>query len=292
MTTIVLAPAQEAPAQEVGGQTPAPGAPPRKPSLRDLGLDLLEVTRWERWSALVLPFLCATGFLAFGTMDWWPAALACAVALSFFTYASVSHDLVHRTLRLPPRVNELLLCLIELICFRSGHAFRVTHLHHHARFPADDDLEGRAARMAWWRALLDGVVAQPRQWLWALGHAPDRERRWVVAEGILVIVLAATCLLAWPLSPVPAAYALVIIAGSWIYPFMTSFMPHNAAGADTLSQTRLFRGRVISLLAVEHLYHLEHHLYPQVPHHRWPELARRLDPYFAEMGLHPITLWK
>ncbi len=286
MTTMIL------PRAQAGARDAAPIARPRKPSLRDLGLDLLEVTPLERWSSLGLPFACAAGFLAFGIAGWWSLALACAVAQSFFTYASVSHDLVHRTLRLPPRVNETLLCLIELICFRSGHAFRVTHLHHHARFPAADDLEGRAARMRWWRALLDGVVAQPRQWLWALGHAPDRERRWVVAEGILVLVLLAICLVAWPLSPVPAAYALVIIAGSWVYPFMTSFMPHDAGGADVLSQTRLFRGRMISILAVEHLYHLEHHLYPQVPHQRWPELARRLDPYFSEMGLSPVKLWK
>jgi beta-carotene hydroxylase len=57
-------------------------------------------------------------------------------------------------------------------------------------------------------------------------------------------------------------------------------------------QTRLFRGQVLRWLAFEHLYHLEHHLYPQVPHHRWPELARRLDPFFAEAGVPAIQLWK
>jgi beta-carotene hydroxylase len=49
---------------------------------------------------------------------------------------------------------------------------------------------------------------------------------------------------------------------------------------------------VLSFLAAEHLYHLEHHLYPRVPHHRWPELARRLDDYFAQCGLQPIVLWR
>lgn len=41
----------------------------------------------------------------------------------------------------------------------------------------------------------------------------------------------------------------------------------------------------------EHLYHLEHHLYPQVPHHDWPALARRLDPFFEREQLVPIRLW-
>ena len=36
------------------------------------------------------------------------------------------------------------------------------------------------------------------------------------------------------------------------------------------------------------LYHLEHHLYPAVPHHHWPALARRLDPYFDAAGIVPV----
>ena len=32
-------------------------------------------------------------------------------------------------------------------------------------------------------------------------------------------------------------------------------------------------------------YHLEHHLYPKVPHQNWKRLARRLDPHFREAGL-------
>jgi beta-carotene hydroxylase len=39
------------------------------------------------------------------------------------------------------------------------------------------------------------------------------------------------------------------------------------------------------------LYHLEHHLYPAVPHHHWPELARRLDPYLDAADIAPVKLW-
>jgi len=112
-------------------------------------------------------------------------------------------------------------------------------------------------------------------------------RRWVLAEGIAVLGLLAVCLVA---SRATAVYAFLMIGGSWIFPFMTSYIPHDARGADDLHQTRLFRGRVLSVVALEHLYHLEHHLYPQVPHHNWPELARRLDPHFERAGLRPIRL--
>lgn len=271
---------------------PLPRRRPRKPPLTELGLDLLVVSPGERAVALALPFACAGGFVVFGWLGWWILALGCAVAQSFFTYASVSHDLVHGTLALPRRSNEWLLCAIELLSFRSGHAFRATHLQHHARFPDDDDLEGRAAGLPWWRALLDGVAAQPRLWLWALRHSHDPARRWILGEGLAAGALALTCLAVWPWAPVATVYAVVIIAGSWVYPFATSWMPHNPRGLDALSQTRLFRGWMIRLLSLEHLYHLEHHLYPQVPHQRWPELARRLDSYFAGCGVPAIVLWR
>ena len=76
------------------------------PSLSELGHDLLQVS-WPRkaWS-LALPFALTAAFFAFAARGWWVAALACPVLLSFLTYASTSHDLVHRTLRLPAWLNE------------------------------------------------------------------------------------------------------------------------------------------------------------------------------------------
>jgi beta-carotene hydroxylase len=81
-----------------------------------------------------------------------------------------------------------------------------------------------------------------------------------------------------------------MIMGSWAIPLATSYLPHNAQGRDALSQTYLFRGKVASIIAMEHLYHLEHHLYPMVPHHNWPRLAKRLDPYFKQAGIQAIVL--
>ncbi len=259
-----------------------------KPSLESLGTDLLRTTVWERLRCLLLPFMTCVCFFAAGARGWWIVALACAVAQSFFTYASVSHDLVHRTLRLPHWLNEWLLCLIEVLSFRSGHAFRASHLHHHQRFPHEDDLEGAAARLTWYGALLDGLTAQWRMWRWALRHSSGNSRRWIVGEGIGVLLWAALCVM----SSVGLAYLVVTIAGSWVYPLMTSYMPHDASATDPLRQTRLYRGHLVAWLAWQHLYHLEHHLYPQVPHQRWPELARRLDPYFAQQGIVPIILWR
>jgi beta-carotene hydroxylase len=259
------------------------------PSLNALGRDLLVLPVWRRVLSLVLPFVLVAAFFVLAARGFGIAALACPVILSFITYGSISHDLVHRTLTLPRWLNDVLLSATELIAFRSGHAYRFTHLHHHARFPADDDMEAHSARMSLIGSLLDGVTLQPRLWLFAMREA-KRERGWIVGEGVAVLALACASVAIIPITPLPAIYAALMIAGSWIFPVVTVFIPHNAAGTTELTQTRLFRGKVLSVIAAGHLYHLEHHLYPQVPHHHWPQLAHRLDPHFARLKIEPVTL--
>src|SRR6266550_697855 len=102
------------------------------PPLRDLGPDLLRVPPWRIAWSLALPFLWCGAYIAFATLGWWPAAVFALVALSFVTYGSTSHDLVHRSLGLPRWLNDLLLCVVELLALRSGHAYQAAHLHHHA----------------------------------------------------------------------------------------------------------------------------------------------------------------
>jgi len=262
---------------------------PALPSLDDLGLDLLRITPSQRARTLLIPFACVALYVLISSFRIWPAAVLVLMYLSFATYGSISHDLVHRTLRLPRRWNEVFLTVIELLAFRSGHAYRLAHLHHHARFPHDDDIEGAAAKMSFPRTMAEGVIFQPRIMLWAVAHH-GRSHPIVVVEITMAACLLAACFLAIPLTPVYAVYAVLMIMGSWIIPLVTSYLPHNPAGRTKLSQTRMFRGRIASIIAMEHLYHLEHHLYPRVPHHNWPKLARRLDPYLETAGVAPIVL--
>jgi beta-carotene hydroxylase len=66
-----------------------------------------------------------------------------------------------------------------------------------------------------------------------------------------------------------------------VIPLITSYLVHRPEGATELQQTRLFRGTFFRVIALDHLYHLEHHLYPAVPHYNWVKLAARLDPFLA-----------
>jgi beta-carotene hydroxylase len=260
---------------------------PPLPTLRELGLDLLRISPMRRAGTLFIPFACVAAYVVFASLRVWPLAVLALIYLSFATYGSISHDLVHRTLGLRRRWNEFFLAVIELMAFRSGHAYRLAHLHHHARFPHEDDIEGAAAKMSLLRTLVEGTIFQPRIMIWAAKRHP---RPIVLIEIAMVVCLLALCFATIRATPIFAVYAVLMIMGSWVIPLITSYIPHNPAGRTALSQTRLFRGKVASIIAMEHLYHLEHHLYPRVPHHNWPTLARRLDPYFITAGVEPVVL--
>lgn len=275
------------------------------PDLKAFAGDLVVVPRWQVILSLLVPWICFAIYLLAAMLNWWPIAVLAVVLLSFFTYGSISHDLVHRNLGLSRRANDVLLCVTELLALRSGHAYQAAHWHHHARFPSDDDVEGAAASMTFLRSIAEGFILQPKLYFWAL-RQPNGRKAFIWFEGIVCVLLIITSIAVTPWTMVPVIYVGLVIAGSWIIPLVTSYIPHQVlpeasakksesshAGAlpdAALRQTKLFRGWALSVIAIEHLYHLEHHLYPQVPHHHWAELAHRLDPYFEQAGLKAIRL--
>src|SRR5262249_11919589 len=96
----------------------------RLPALSELGIDLVRVTAAQRVQSLSLPVLCFVAFWLLAWSDRWPLAVLATMAMSFVTYGSISHDLVHRTLGLSGRLNDVSLSLIELLAVRSGHAYQ------------------------------------------------------------------------------------------------------------------------------------------------------------------------
>lgn len=252
--------------------------------------DLIPITRFQRAITLVLPFVCAAAYFCFAYFGWWIVAVFALMFLSFITYGSTSHDLVHGNLGLKRSTNNFFLCAVELLALRSGHAYRLAHLHHHARYPEEDDIEGAAAKMSFVGALREGVTYNFKLYRWALNRN-SRDKFWIRFEGVACVLLIAAAIFLCLYTPIFLIYAALMIAGSWILPLMTSYVPHSPEGKNPLFQTRLFRGKVASLIAMEHLYHLEHHLYPSIPHHNWVKLAKRLDPHFEANGVKPFKIW-
>jgi beta-carotene hydroxylase len=256
------------------------------PTLNDLGCDLLTTTPRQRRMALARPF---TGLLAYAlaaSIGLW-ILTPLIVFLVFVAVVTVTHDVVHGTLGLSKRQTEWALFAMGAVLMESGHAYRVTHRQHHTRFPQEDDPEGYPAKIGLLGALAYGPVFLARLWLWAFRRRPD-QRGWLLVEGLIPLGTLLAGVALWPQYPAVLSYWALAVVGSWVYPLLTVYLPHKGYGDTPLTQTHTLRGKLIPVLFLELTYHLEHHLYPQVPSHHLAELARRLDPFFERAG---VKVW-
>jgi beta-carotene hydroxylase len=261
------------------------------PTLTNLGFDLLQTTPMQRFVALARPFV---GLAAFATAAyfnaWW--AMPLIVFMIFIAVVTVAHDVVHTALGLGRIQTDIALFILGAILFESGHAYRATHSQHHRVFPGPDDPEGDPARMSFWNAVLHGPVFLPRLWLWAFRrHERCRgERMWLLLEAGWSLVAGISATLCWPVFPAFSLYFVLAVVGSWIYPLFTVHLPHRHYGDSPLTQTHTLRGFIIPRLFLELTYHLEHHLYPQVPSHNLSKLSCRLETVFCRAGVKPVRV--
>jgi beta-carotene hydroxylase len=256
------------------------------PSLNDLGVDLLITTPAQRRIALLRPFVAVAAYIGAVCLGWWQLT-PLILFLIFVAVVTVTHDVVHGSLGLTRRQTEWALFLMGIVLFESGHAYRTTHRQHHRIFPNDDDPEGYPAKLSMLGAVLYGPVFLWRLWWWAFQRNPA-QRIWLLVEVIIPPLAVMTGVVLWPATPALLVYAVLAIVGSWVYPLLTVYLPHKDFGDNPLTQTHTLRGRLIPALFLELTYHLEHHLYPQVPSHNLAELSRRLDPYFQQAG---VQVW-
>ena len=255
------------------------------PSMNSLGSDLLQASRGQCWRELARPFLGVAAFaLAAYARLWWVTPFI--VFLIFVAVVTVTHDVAHGALGLGPRATEWALFAMGAVLVESGHAYRISHARHHSVFPGPDDPEGDPARMSFWAAVIHGPVFLHRLWLWAWRRNPG-QRRWLALEAGWAVAVVAAGVAFLPVTPAVLLYAGLAIMGSWVYPLLTVHLPHRNYGDTPLTQTHTLRGWLLPKIFLELTYHLEHHLYPQVPSHNLPELSRRLDPILLAAGVRP-----
>jgi beta-carotene hydroxylase len=267
---------------------PPPHAEPRLPTLEVLGADLRTTTRVQRLRALARPLLGVAAYgLAAHAGCWWLTPFV--VFLVFVAVVTVTHDVVHGALGLTRRQTEYALFALGALLLESGHAYRATHLRHHRVFPGPDDPEGDPARQTLPGAIVWAPLFLPRLWCWAWTRSKPGggQRRWLAAEAAWAFAVPIAGLWLLPRTPALLVYAALAVVGSRVYPLLRVHLPHRHYGATPLTRTHTLRGRLIPALFLELTYHLEHHLYPEVPSHQLPELSRRLDPLFQTAGVRP-----
>ena len=264
---------------------------PDLPSHEAIRQQITPLRLWESWMTVLLPLGVMGLYGVLVQLGLYAPAFGCIFYLSFVTYGSCSHDLVHANCGLSRKVSHFWLSVIELLMMRSGTVYRVVHLNHHRLFPDyERDPEGRASYYSLPRTLLEGPLLQPRLCVWALRNTTGRRRRRVIIELFLLAAFAAVGVALWPVWPALLVYQILVIMGSWTIPLITSYLVHLPHGESPIQQTRLFRGVVFRVIALDHLYHLEHHLYPQVSHYRWRELAEILNPHFAQAKIAVVSV--
>ena len=248
--------------------------------------DLVALTPAEvaRELALPLPWLVASLAAAAGGL--YPLALAFSFVF-FLTGLRIVHGACHYALGLSRCATECVLFVLSLLMLGSMHAVRWNHLRHHRHCLATDDIEAMGARGSAWRAIRLGPLFPVRLHRAALAGARSRERRWILAE--LAGNLAVVGLVAGVLPERVLLYHLSAMAiGQCLTAFFAVWTVHRDC-AERVPPARTIRDPVRSIVTFNMFFHLEHHLFPQIPTAHLPVLARRLDA--AIPGQRWLLVW-
>ncbi|MEO6688108.1 MAG: fatty acid desaturase [Dokdonella sp.] len=238
--------------------------------------DLIALSPFEVARELALPFVAFGFALLAGVAHCWPL-LALAGGMMFMTGLRVTHGAFHNSLGLCGIANDALMFALSALLGGSMHAIEVTHLRHHRDCLADDDVEGRIARLGFWRALLDSPRYPLAIHRAALRHGSSRQRRWIVAE---LAVVAFTQALVWRNGgallqgiavSLYVANACAAIPGIWFV--------HRGCRHGDNAIARSTRSRWLAWLTIDMFHHAEHHAFPAVPTCHLHELARRFDAH-------------
>ena len=259
------------------------------PPLSALGDDLLDTSAARRLWTLSRPLLWTVVFFLLAARGWWVPALAVFPAL-FLSQVVALNDVMHRSTGLSPKATELLVAALGALVLESGHAIRVTHLAHHEKGGGHDDPESYVDLLPARRLVLELPLYRVRIWSYGWRNATRRERVWAATEFLVAAVVAAWCVFGHAPTSV-IVFAVACVLAGWAFPLASAVGPHTDWGRDDSSHAYRVRGRLVPRLMLNLPYHLEHHLYTEVPSHRLPQLAERLAPFLDRSGIKKVQVW-
>jgi len=242
--------------------------------------DLAKTTPMDAVRELLLPLPWLAGSLVLAEWQLYPLALVLSFVF-FLTGLRIVHGAFHYTLGLPRRATDLVMFGFSLAMLGSMHAVQWNHLRHHRHCLAADDIEAMGARCSAFGALLLGPRFPLRLHRAALAGSHGAQRGWMVAElggnvavVALVFGMAAPGLLGYHLLAMACGQCLTAFFAVWT-------VHHGCTRTGTLART--VRNRFRAMITFSMFFHLEHHLFPQVPTARLHLLARRIDAAAPEM---------
>jgi fatty acid desaturase len=241
----------------------------------------------------------ALGLAGLGTEGvWhWPLRVAGIVsaALALNAYFLLTHEGHHRLLFRNARINSIANILLSVPLLHSPTAYRVLHELHH-RFlggPGDPDHFHNYtsdARLRWalhWVRLSIGtLVYMPMIPIIAVRRAQPADRRAIVLEYAVMLAIW------WP---VFAFIPMRVLLQVWLIPgVLVGYISAVRAvaqhaltpGDDPLLASRsVASNAVVAFFLLNENFHLEHHLFPEVPSYNLPRLRQLVQsrlPYTVE----------
>ena len=247
----------------------------RDPRVRSIQWrDLTRLTTIEVIAELILPLPWLFASLYLAHQGWYVLALGCSF-IFFLTGLRLVHGAYHYTLGVARAGCEWVMLVLSVLMLGSMHAIQINHLQHHKHCMDDEDVEAMSARMNAIQAILVGPLFPILLHRNALRLARPRQLRWIYAE---LLLGGAWVAVVFALLNVPALkyHVIVMALGQCLTAFFAVWTVHHDCDRSHYI-ARTLRGRLLTMITFDMFYHVEHHLFPQVPTCHLPQLAQRLD---------------
>ena len=251
--------------------------------------DLRPMSRLDTLRELTLPLPWLVLSLAVYASPFW--LLGFPASFMFFLCAlRLNHEAIHGNLGLSRRGDIAVLHTLSFLMGASNNAVAHGHMVHHKHAMGPGDFEGRCGHMGFFEVMRYGprFTWDINRHAWA-AKRPALRRRMIIDWTLNAVLLALSLGsgLAWlqlHVAAIVIAQCLTALFAVWI--------THQGTSETGLAG-RSQRGP-LAHLAYLMFYHREHHLFPRVPVHRRPDLARRLDtgvPGYAASRLPVVPLF-
>jgi fatty acid desaturase/membrane-associated phospholipid phosphatase len=234
---------------------------------------------------------CFAGLAASGvflTVTGWTAAGIAATALALNAFVLFMHEGMHDSLFRSRRANWFGSVLLGATFLMSFSAYRVLHTRHHHFLgdPRDPDdyrnYTGRRAllwslhfvRLTCGSLLYLGLIP-----MLALKYGAHAERRRILGEYALLLVAYSALLRFVPTPLLLVAWGIpLLIVGNLTA--IRGFTQHGITDASDpyIASRTILPHPIVEFFVLHENYHLEHHLFPEVPSYHLPRLHRMVWP--------------
>ncbi|WP_414542968.1 fatty acid desaturase family protein [Nostoc sp. CCY0012] len=253
---------------------------------------------WHHFLYLIFPLMAVVGVAVevnaytqglgwnFTTVEYCLGVIL--VALGMNAMFLLIHEGVHDILFPSKWLNDLVAIVMAIAGFVSFSAYRLMHLRHHEHLGNENDPDDyhnytNNAKLIWllhynrllWATILYLIFVPSLAWR----YGNIQERLKVVSEYLLLIV---TYIIIWQFVP------LKLFFMTWIVPFILTNFAINIRGLTQhgitdatdpfLASRSIEASPIVQFLLVHENFHLEHHLFPNIPSYNLPKLHKIILP--------------